>query len=453
MFPFFFCLPQDPASQLSLMRSDPDMPLPLVAIPSSDASSANAITGHLGRQGGGTCFVGLNERWESVGLEGFAAQLAALARAAGPDRRVVLEASPDPDDAWVAVTVIPKLPPPAVASAPPAALISQQDPSGEPLPELVDLGPQPLDEATLHALGEHSITGLQRAGAIDAAGRPTIAGAVTALDEDENALHVPALCVKVSRFEHGLAAHSTDASAAEVRLLNPPMARSIPTIAELLILASPALSEQADPARVALSELLVNAIAHRSYDPDQLERFVEVEQFTDAVRISNPGKASPTLTDKNTFLAWPERPNPTLMSLLTRLGLAHGQGIGLATARARTRDAGMRVSLEASDGWVHATLAFAATDETQTHRQPEPPARPRRLRISTDERHRLLVERLEQLGVASSRDLADQLGWPAPTVRAALQQLQEQGRVMQVDANPRSPKQRYRLPDPSDTDN
>ena len=453
MFFPFIGLPQDPASQLSLMRADPDMPLPLVAVPSSEAGSANAIAAHLGRQGGGTCFLGLNERWEPVGLEGFAAQLAALARAAGPDRRIVLEASPDPDDSWVAVTVAAKPPPGAFGSLPPVAATNQKDPSSEPLPDLIDLDPQPLDEPSLRTLGEHSAVGLQRAGMIDAMGRPTIAGAITALSENEEALYVPALCVKLTRFEHGLADHSPDASAAEERLLTPPMARTIPTIAELLILASPTLSQQADAARAALHELLVNAIAHRSFEADQLERFVNVEQFTDAVRISNPGRASPTLTEKKTFLAWPECPNPTLMSLLTRLGLAHGQGIGLATARAHARDAGMRVSLEAADGWVHATLAFAATDETQPHRQPEPPARPRRLRISTDERHRLIVERLEQLGVASSRELSEHLGWPAPTIRAALQQLQEQGRVMQVDANPRSPKQRYRLPDPSDSDN
>ena len=462
MFFFQFFAPQEPSAQLAMLRDDPDTPLPAVALPTGDASAVNAIAAHLGRQGGGLCFVGLDELWQPTGLEGFGAQLAALARAAGPDRSIVIEASPEPEDAWVAVRVVPKASIGESSSDQPLASDSHgspapgqlpgDDPSAVPLPDMLDLDPQPLNPGALEALGERTPAGLHRCGVVDSTGRPTIAGAVAALSKEEDAVAIPALCVQVSRYDHALEEHGSGQRAAEARLFDPPAAEAIPTMAELLTLASPMLSRHQQASRETLAELLVNAIVHRSYEPDQLEKLTQVQLFTDALRISNPCTTRPGSAVEDRFLPWPEATNPTLMALLTRLGLAHDRGLGLAKARAHVRDAGMSVDLEVEDGWVHVTLRFCAATEGRGALGAEVAPRPRRKRIPADERQRLLIETLESLGVASSRELSEALDWPAPTVRVVLQRLQEQGRVHQLDPSPRSPTQRYGLTDPSTTD-
>jgi ATP-dependent DNA helicase RecG len=80
---------------------------------------------------------------------------------------------------------------------------------------------------------------------------------------------------------------------------------------------------------VALRELLMNAILHRSYEMPSPVRFLE---FTDRIEIQNPGPLFGPSNERN-FPAQTSYRNPTVAEALKNLGFINGFGRGVIRAQ------------------------------------------------------------------------------------------------------------------------
>ncbi len=222
-----------------------------------------------------------------------------------------------------------------------------------------------------------------------------------------------------------------------------------------------------------VEELLINAVAHRDWSAEARGQPIVLRRAPDRLELSHPG----TLDEQGPS-------NPTLLRLLVCLGMANGKGGGLSLLRRRvSEEGGGGPFLQAQDGVVTATITLAAKlpgwlmgeepevgDEQDLvqHReparpnsppsfvapsepslvQPSPPATVRENEprwFPATPKQQQLLDALQTHGKATTKELAEHLGWPRTTTRDVLASLVKAGQVERMAPLPRSPMQVYRL--------
>ena len=222
-----------------------------------------------------------------------------------------------------------------------------------------------------------------------------------------------------------------------------------------------------------LEELLINAVAHRDWSAEARGLPIVLRRAADRLELSQPGA-----------LEGREPPNPTLLRLLVCLGLAGGIGEGLSRLRRRAAEDGRGGPfLRVQGGIVTATVSLAtevpgwllgevpeAEDERDLvrHREPEKPKPPPSFVAPSElalvkppplarehenesrwfpatPKQQQLLDALQNRGKATTKELAEHLGWPRTTTRDVLASLVKAGQVERLAPLPRSPMQVYRL--------
>ncbi len=222
-----------------------------------------------------------------------------------------------------------------------------------------------------------------------------------------------------------------------------------------------------------IEELLVNAVAHRDWSASARGNPIVLRRSADRLELSHPG-----------MLDGQGPSNPTLLRLLVCLGMAGGKGEGLSLLRRRVSDeGGGGPFLQAQDGMVTATITLAselpgwllgeepeAEDERDRvqHREPERPKPPPSFVAPSEPvlvqppppatvreneprwfpatpKQQQLLDALQTRGKATTKELAEHLGWPRTTTRDVLASLVKAGQVERLAPLPRSPMQVYRL--------
>jgi len=238
--------------------------------------------------------------------------------------------------------------------------------------------------------------------------------------------------------------------------------------------------------RGVLIELLVNALAHRDWSVKVRTQPFVLKRSADKLELSHPG----TLVRR-------EPPNPTLLRLLVCLGLAEGKGEGLLRLRRLISEEGnCGPFLQAEGGVVTATVtlptdvpgwllgedpepehepkdirneaqAQAKRDEAQAPEvnaeQPTPPpavvapveptpvpppalaAEPEPPWFPATAKQQQLIDALQILERATTKELVEALGWPRSSIRDVLASLVKAGQVERLAPFPRSPMQVYQL--------
>lgn len=186
-----------------------------------------------------------------------------------------------------------------------------------------------------------------------------------------------------------------------------------------------------------LTELLVNAIGHRSYAPPYINEPVRVAQYSDAIVICSPG-CPPRPVDAEDGITGRFSRNPTLMASLVRRRLARQQGKGLSVAQQLARGAGYVFSLTATTEAVEAKLVVAPWRWDDS-----PPRSPKRLPGGT--RARAVIGLLETVPEANAALISTRLKMPRPTLSVVLRQLVADKKVERTCEAPRSRNQAYRL--------
>jgi len=187
-----------------------------------------------------------------------------------------------------------------------------------------------------------------------------------------------------------------------------------------------------------LWELLINAVGHRSYAPRWLDTPIELDQFTDQLRISSPGALPRRVAAKDGAVEGRWSRNPHLMSLLQRTGRALQQGRGLTAGPQLARTAGMELSVEDHADRVVVRLQVVPRLRFR-------PSGEVRQRLPVGEREARIIAYLATVEQARTAVIAQALVMPASTTRATLAALVRAGRVAQTEREPRSPKQAWRL--------
>ncbi len=222
-----------------------------------------------------------------------------------------------------------------------------------------------------------------------------------------------------------------------------------------------------------IEELLINAVVHRDWSAEARGQPFVLRRAADRLELSHPGS-----------LEGREPPNPTLLRLLVCLGLADGTGEGLSRLRRRAAEDGRGGPfLRMQDGIVSATVTLATevpgwllgeqreTEHEQNlvqHREPEKPkpppsffapsepalAQPPPLATEHENephwfpatpKQQQLLDALQTRSKATTKELAEHLGWPRTTTRDVLASLVKAGQVERLAPLPRSPMQVYRL--------
>jgi len=207
------------------------------------------------------------------------------------------------------------------------------------------------------------------------------------------------------------------------------------------------VSRPADNPHELFLELLVNAIGHRTLAlPNFSDRAhaVHVSAFSDQLRIVNPGalpKGRVRALGRDRLDGRFSR-NPNLMRLLGQMGLARQNGLGLAKVRALAPRLGCRLELVDHADSFEARLIVDPDLAVRVQRY-GPASAPTRTRMRPEERHACILDALAD-DEMSAQDLAAALGWPVPTVRAALNVMVKGKLVKRCSRSARSPRQRYR---------
>jgi|GEM_PF-5728156 len=308
--------------------------------------------------------------------------------------------------------------------------------------------PRPLDPHLLARLPQNPKT-LQALGVLTPDGSPTLAGALC-LAHHQTREH-PAHWLHVLRYTSGLAEHSArPGPPLEETWLGPPITQAIDDLAAELALASPLPGRDPEPSRLLFTELLVNAVGHRSYAEPHLQRSVEVRRFTDRVIIASPGALPTQVRLKDGAIEGRWSRNPELMGILGLLGVAHQQGRGHAWARRLAPLLGYRFSCDSSEDEVRAMLTADAA--LIVGADPRLRATERRQHIPDDVRERSVMRVLGDGFPRTAKQLSKTLDMPGSTVRAVLRRLLAKGLVDRQAASPRSPKQAYRARTPTAQD-
>ena len=208
-------------------------------------------------------------------------------------------------------------------------------------------------------------------------------------------------------------------------------------------------------ARVA-RELLGNAIGHRVIPGARADGDppgVSVHVFPDAVRFESlgPPPGGFVWIENGRFVNRWSR-NPTIASLLTATGYMEQHGAGFGRVESLLASSDVQVAASVVDGRTVVRLsvgpppasAAAARPSAIRRRRPTgagPKKAPKRERTSLAPQ----IERALCGGPRKISELAEVLCRPRPTVAAAVKKLVAEGRVAATEANPRSPRQRYRL--------
>ncbi|MFZ5477567.1 MAG: winged helix-turn-helix domain-containing protein [Myxococcota bacterium] len=272
----------------------------------------------------------------------------------------------------------------------------------------------------------------------DACGRgsfelPWLHGAVNGWPVDP----VPS-CMRIAyaAFDTGAAETAAHAMApSHARSLPAPFATAASAVVSALLIRHGRAPDLLD--RV-LTELIANAVGHRSYAPAYVERALVVEDFTDLVRVRRPGAPPRPVVQPDGSLRGRWSRNPRLMARIGEAGLVHQQGRGLAIAPRLARDAGYDMCVRVGADEVIAELVpvpsrWELAPDRLRQRQPEA--------VRADR----IVDHLWSSMEASVADIATSLGMPSSTVRASIRRLVAAGRVEPTCEASRSPLQRYRL--------
>ena len=192
-----------------------------------------------------------------------------------------------------------------------------------------------------------------------------------------------------------------------------------------------------------IQELLVNAVAHRSYAPEDHDRPIEVEVFLDAVRVISPGGVLQRVgvNEEGSPVGVYHR-NPRLVGMLTQLGFMTGHGRGVDLLKYGGALAGLGpATFSHEDDAVSVTLAVdrerigarggGGTDVGR--------------RLRSEDRDAQVLSLLRAHGPASRPQLQEAMGVSRALVQQVLARLRERGLVEMVGGKARSPKQRWRV--------
>ena len=200
------------------------------------------------------------------------------------------------------------------------------------------------------------------------------------------------------------------------------------------------LGEGASP---LIRELLVNAVAHRSYAPQDYDRPIEVEVFLDAVRVISPGGVLQRVgvNDDGSPVGVYHR-NPRLVGMLAQLGFMTGHGRGVDLLKYGGALAGFGpATFSHEDDAVSVTLAVDREGLGVPGRPGPDVAR----RMTSEERDAQVLSLLRAHGSVSRPELQKAMGVSRPLVQQVLARLRGRGLVEMVGGKARSPKQRWRV--------
>lgn len=186
------------------------------------------------------------------------------------------------------------------------------------------------------------------------------------------------------------------------------------------------LQHRLHPGRLALQEVLVNALSHRCYSPLRVHEPIRVEIYLDAFAVRSPGPMLRRVGFRDGAVQEPHRRNPRLHALLKLRGLADGQGRGLPVL---AEVAGFSVHIRRRPDDVRVLLVRDGSKQS-------PPA---------GESREAQVLRLLAGGSMTRVELQEALGVKRATTQGVLKKLVADGRVVREAASPKSPGQRYRL--------
>jgi hypothetical protein len=204
------------------------------------------------------------------------------------------------------------------------------------------------------------------------------------------------------------------------------------TVQRILRASEPAVGGVAAP---IVREIVLNAIAHRSYAPADRKRPIVADIYADAVRITSPGAALPRAL-VNGLPRSPYSRNPVLVTFLRALGLARGHGRGLTQLLADapgTRP--VQLSFQPD--------AFVVT--TRAGRDAAPVPAPQYTRRTTAELEEMLLSQLQSHGPLTRSQLEVLLGVSRSRVGQLLAPLLATHQVETVHGKARSPRQAYRI--------
>ncbi len=216
------------------------------------------------------------------------------------------------------------------------------------------------------------------------------------------------------------------------------------------------LSPHLDELRPLIREVLVNAVAHRSYFGDALKESVQVHVFTDGIRVSSPGRPLGRVLGRSGLPDKQYRRNRHLATLLAMLGFADGRGRGMDLLAAALRRDKARVEMSADA--AHCVVSVG-TPRLSTGRceasgrrvrvrgrvvRGRAPARTSRseTKPAAGVDGARVVELLTKKGAMTRREIQEALGTGRSTTGAMLARLCDDGLVRREGAA-RSPSVRY----------
>ena len=305
-----------------------------------------------------------------------------------------------------------------------------------------------IDSDALESAG-FSVSNLEQlrsANIITAEGELTMAGAV-AFGAESLIERFPALGIVVRRFAGGAEeciARNLDPMSEE--LVRGPATKVEPLSAELASWLP--VTDPGDNGVTVFREILVNAIGHRSLLVENFEdrtNAVTVSVYDDQVRVISPGaipRGRVRPSDRDRLHGRFSR-NPNLILFLKAMGLARQTGLGLAKVRAAVPMVGCHLELIDHFDSFEVRVVVDADLAVRVDRLGPAPLPPRK-RLRPEERHELILDALGSSEM-SALTLANAIGWPAPTVRAALKQMVKLKLIRRCSRSARSPRQRYRV--------
>ena len=315
-----------------------------------------------------------------------------------------------------------------------------------PLYSTTRLSKLPLRRAKLEFADERH---LQQLGVLNTYGRETVAGLVV-FGGQEVFEKCPGLGIRIAEYDIGAAEASVrDLAPSQSWNAHGGIQSAISILTSNLVRWLPIETQRKNAERL-FRELLVNAVGHRTLSAATLgdsAQALSVSSYPDRIVISSPGRAPAgrvRLVGKDRVVGRFSR-NPNLMRLFQRAGLASQKGTGLAVAARIAASVGCRLEFQHSGERFEASVVIDPALAARASRiGMEAPSRSRRL--SADERAEHVLHMLAD-GPLSARRLAEQLGWPGSTVRAALRGMVKRRLVLRTRRSARAPNQTYALVD------
>ncbi len=222
-----------------------------------------------------------------------------------------------------------------------------------------------------------------------------------------------------------------------------PMPELLSDLAGALVQVLAPRHADAAQAELLARELLVNALGHRSFESEHRDRPVQIDIFTDQVRITSPGGLHSDVRLVKRGLEGRRSRNPTLMGLLTNLGLARQEGTGVAWAHDIARELGYALQHTTTDDTVVATLNIDPKRRVRAARMDA--LRDPRKRLKPDSVDQMVLDCLTTDRYRSAKELMTMLGRSRGTIRNAIERLEGRDLIERRHESARSPHQGYRL--------